>query len=288
MQNAIHMIALFLLIICFISPRMFHIIIHCVINTNRKKVGENVEQYDSISWLYEVLYAGYNKEELGQAFIDEHEELFSRYRNARFHDASCGNGVQAVALKAHGYEISASDISEEMLRLTHAHAIDKKVELSTFKSAWSDIQQHVDHKFDIVLCVGNSISHTRNYSERFETLKRFYEILNEGGTLLLDTRNWDSLVDNGLSYKVLNKRNYGGKTYVPIYLWGRVQLEEESLLRLVFIEFDGERQAEYERTITYTPFSHDALLEMCRESGFVVEKDTFNMDEDRYYVYLRK
>lgn len=247
-----------------------------------------MEQYDTLSRLYEVLYAGYNKEELGQAFIDEHEELFSRYKNGKFHDVSCGNGVQAVALKQRGYEISASDISEEMLRLTKAYAMEKKVELSTFKSAWSDIKHYLNHRFDIVLCIGNSISHTRNYSERVKTLKQFYEILNEGGTLLLDTRNWDLLVENKLTYSILKKRNYCGKTYVPIYLWDYVQLERESLLRLVFIEFDGEGQTEYERRITYTPFSHQALLEVCKESGFVVEKDTFNKDEDRYYLYLKK
>jgi len=152
-----------------------------------------VEQYDTISWLYEVPYAGYNKDELGRGFIDEHEELFSRYSNGRFHDVSCGNGVQAVALKAQGYEITASDISAEMLRLTHAYAMEKHVVLSMFKSAWSDIAHHVDYKFDVVLCVGNSISHTRNQTERVEILKQFYEIMNEGGTLLLDTRNWELL-----------------------------------------------------------------------------------------------
>ena len=88
-----------------------------------------MEQYDSISWLYEVLYAGYDKEELGQAFMVEHEGLLDRYKNGKFHDASCGNGVQAVALKARGYEITASDIIEEMLRLTHSYAMEKQVEL---------------------------------------------------------------------------------------------------------------------------------------------------------------
>ena len=89
-----------------------------------------MEQYDTISWLYEVPYAGYSKDELGRGFIDEHEELFSRYSNGRFHDVSCGNGVQAVALKAQGYEITASDISAEMLRLTHAYSMEKHVVLS--------------------------------------------------------------------------------------------------------------------------------------------------------------
>ena len=46
-----------------------------------------MEQYDTISWLYEVLYVGYSKEEMGQDFIEEHGKLFNRYRNGRFHDA---------------------------------------------------------------------------------------------------------------------------------------------------------------------------------------------------------
>jgi hypothetical protein len=47
-------------------------------------------------------------------------------------------------LKAQGYEITASAISEEMLHLTHAYTMEKQVvDLSTFKSGWSDIKQHV-------------------------------------------------------------------------------------------------------------------------------------------------
>ena len=96
------------------------------------------------------------------------------------------------------------------------------------------------------------------------------------------------LAEKKLTYSILKRRNYNGKTYVPIYLWEQIQLEKESLLKFVFIEFDEDRQTEYERSITYTPFSHEALLEVCRESGFAVEKDTFHMGEDRYYLYLKK
>ncbi len=245
-------------------------------------------EYDALSWLYEVLYAGFNKDELGHAFIDEHSDLLIRYRSGRLHDASCGNGVQAVALRARGYDISASDISEEMLQLTRKYAKNKQVALSTFRSAWDELAQKVTEKFDVVLCVGNSISHTRSYSERVATLRQFYEILKEGGTLLLDTRNWDLLTENSLKYNILKKRDYEGKSYVPIYLWDNVQLERESLLRLVFIEFDQEEQTEYERQITYTPFSHSSLLEAGKEAGFIIEKDTFDAKQDRYYVYLRK
>lgn len=247
-----------------------------------------MDEYDSLSWLYEVLYAGYHKEELGHAFVAEHKELFDRYEHGKLHDASCGNGVQAVALKARGYAITASDISEEMLRLTCAYAREQHVKLYAFRSAWADIRQHVEDKFDIVLCVGNSISHTRDHCERVMTLQQFYEILNEDGTLLLDTRNWDLLSKSNLKYSILKKRDYKGKSYVPIYLWEPVQFEKTSILRLVFIEFSEEGQTEYERRISYSPFSHSRLLEACQESGFKVEKDTFNMEEDRYYLYLRK
>ena len=247
-----------------------------------------MEEYDTMSWLYEVLYAGYNKEELGHAFLDAHDRLFRRYKHGKLHDASCGNGVQAVALKSRGYEISASDISEEMLCLTRSYAQEKQLELYTFKSAWSDLKQRMDENVDLVLCVGNSISHTRDSAERVETLQQFYELLNEGGTLLLDTRNWDLLSESNLKYSILKKRDYKGKAYVPIYLWDPLEFERASQLSLVFIEFSEEGQAEYERRISFTPFSHRALLAACRDSGFKVEKDTFNMEEDRYYLYLRK
>ena len=247
-----------------------------------------MEEYDSLGWFYEVLYAGSNKAEMGQAFIDEHAELLSRNKSGKFHDASCGNGVQAVTLKARGYEISASDISAEMLNLTQAYAQEKHVDLHTFRSSWRELNQHMEDTVDLVICVGNSISHTRDYADRVETLRQFYGLLNEGGTLFLDTRNWDLMIESTLKYNILKQREYKGKNYVPIYIWDPLQIEKESLLRLVFIEFSERGQSEYERRITFTPFSHSSLLAACRDARFKVEKDTFNMEDDRYYLYLRK
>jgi hypothetical protein len=34
-----------------------------------------MDQYDSLSWLYEVLYAEHDTNQLGQAFLTEHEHI---------------------------------------------------------------------------------------------------------------------------------------------------------------------------------------------------------------------
>lgn len=76
------------------------------------------EQYNSLSYFYNVLYAGFESTFLEEIFIDEHQQILSNLKpNAKILDASCGNGIQATALAKEGFNITATDISEDMLEL---------------------------------------------------------------------------------------------------------------------------------------------------------------------------
>lgn len=63
--------------------------------------NNNVEkQYNSMSYFYNVLYSVCDMMEFEKAFIEEYKDLFeSLPQNGKVLDSSCGNGVQATALK---------------------------------------------------------------------------------------------------------------------------------------------------------------------------------------------
>lgn len=247
-----------------------------------------MNQYDSLSWLYEVLYAEYDNNQLGHDFLKEHESLLKVNTDLRIHDASCGNGVQAIALEKAGYKITASDISQEMIKLAKKNSAKVNANLEIFQSDWKEIYHKRKRRYNLILCIGNSIVHTLSREDRKTVLKHFYELLEIDGILLLDSRNWEKRATKKEKYEILRQREYNGKNYIPIYMWENVELEKDSLLKMIFIEITGNQQKEYEVPIQFVPFSHVNLCRDCKDVGFTVQKDTFQDDGDWYCLYLKK
>lgn len=75
------------------------------------------EQYNSMSYFYNVLYSGCDMKVYEDEFINQYKELLNIVpRNAKVLDYSCGNGIQVAALKRNGFNVIGTDISSEMMR----------------------------------------------------------------------------------------------------------------------------------------------------------------------------
>jgi len=64
---------------------------------------------------------------------------------------------------------------------------------------WLDLKEKVTYQpnsFDVITCLGNSLTYLFREKEHKKTLSAFYEILKPGGTLLIDQRNYDAIVQN--------------------------------------------------------------------------------------------
>ena len=247
-----------------------------------------MEQYDSVGWLYEILCAEYNFDDLCRFFLDEHGSLVKQYKNRRIHDVSCGNGIQAIALGQAGYHISASDVSSEMIGLAQKNADDRGLQMDFFQSDWREIPAIPEVRYGLLLCVGNSICHAAGKSDRTSVLCNFYEMLEKGGALILDSRNWELLIRENETYNVLPNRSYRGKNYIPVYLWQTMELEKRSKLKIVFIELSATQQVEYEVTLQFVPFGHRSICKDCKNAGFSIINDTYDSEGENYCLYLRK
>jgi len=56
-------------------------------------------------------------------------------------------------------------------------------------------------RFDAVICLGNSFTHLFSERDRRKALAEFYAALVHDGVLILDQRNYDSILDHGFSSK---------------------------------------------------------------------------------------
>ncbi len=142
------------------------------------------EQYNNISFYYEIFYSGIDSTQFENEFIIQHKEYLDRVpNNAKICDCACGNGIQAIALKKQGFDVMATDISDEMIRLTKKKAKENKLDFPIKRMSWKELSINNPNKFDVVFCWGNSISNSLSKREMKDNLEAIYHTIRANGKL---------------------------------------------------------------------------------------------------------
>lgn len=249
-------------------------------------------EYDKMNWLYNSLYGDMPSEDVKNLhFIKEHEELLSNCpkESAVLIDVACGNGIQATSLAMQGYNTIATDISAEMVKLAAEFSKKHNIELETYQKAWIDLPNMYSNEFNIAFCTGNSLVHSLNFKSRYENLKALSSIIDVNGTLVIETRNWEKIIKDNKRFTVYNKTSYKGIDYIPLYHWTLNGMENEANVEIIFQEINQDGNVNlYESKLSFTPFSHDSLIDMMVDLGLEITKDTYTCDADWYYIYGKK
>jgi SAM-dependent methyltransferase len=126
-----------------------------------------------------------------------------RDRNVkRVLDASCGTGTQTIALARLGYEITATDPSQNMLLKAAEHAKQFNVEskITILRAGFLELPQIVTGPFDAVITKGNALPHLLTDAELETALHNFFNLLRPGGTVLIGIRNFEMLLEDRPSF----------------------------------------------------------------------------------------
>lgn len=121
--------------------------------------------------------------------------LVERYGISTALDAGCGTGFHSLVLDRLGVDVTASDISFEMLRRSASHARSMGARIHTVQSSFQDLPSHLNEKFDAVFCLGNSLVHLIEPSDLEITLKNFSSLLRPGGILFLQVLNYERILN---------------------------------------------------------------------------------------------
>jgi SAM-dependent methyltransferase len=122
---------------------------------------------------------------------------------ARVLDCAAGTGQLAVGLRLLGFDVTASDASGAMVERTESLAADRRVEVPTVICGWEQlIDRGWSNSFDAVFCVGNSITHAPGQTARRNALRQMAAVLRPGGILVLTSRNWEVVRDQGARLRI--------------------------------------------------------------------------------------
>ncbi|MEM1023642.1 MAG: class I SAM-dependent methyltransferase [Myxococcota bacterium] len=133
----------------------------------------------------------------GRFFI----ETLGRLKKRKVLDVSTGTGFHSVRLLKEGFKVTSVDGAPEMLAKAFENGRKHGQILQTVHADWRWLNRDLYGKYDAVICLGNSFTHLFSERDRRKTLAEFYAALRHDGVLILDQRNYDSILDSGFSTK---------------------------------------------------------------------------------------
>ncbi len=145
---------------------------------------------------YEILAKDYEalnpKEEVykQQGFF---QKLIAKYASKTCLDCACGPGFQLHMLSELGLKCYGSDLSTDMLAVAMHRAEGRDI---VFKQEdYRSLQHSWDMKFDMIICMANSIRHMLTEDDTVAALSSMYERLNDKGILVIDNGYADNLIN---------------------------------------------------------------------------------------------
>ncbi len=176
-------------------------------------------------------------------------------------DAGCATGLTSSLFAETGIETKGIDKSRPMINIAKNNYVNQE-NLSFKIASFEKLPQLYNNKFDVVVCLANSISGVGSLHNLSLALKGFYNSLRPGGTLVLQLLNYVSIVDgeflpikatrcNNIIYQRFSERK-GKRLYIYI---NRLDLGVEPLQFEMFRhEFENFTPSEVVATLKKSNF----------------------------------
>lgn len=165
---------------------MRYFLVHRILTKKEKFKKEKVHSYGMVKeQLYKELAKYYDKISSQKNYekeVDFIDKILRKYKikGKKILDVACGTGNHAALLKRKGYQVLGIDVSAEMLRIARKKVSGVKFLLRDMKKL------NLRKKFDVIICLYNTIHYNNNYNELESTLRSFNEHLKQGGVLIFD------------------------------------------------------------------------------------------------------
>jgi SAM-dependent methyltransferase len=201
-------------------------------------------------------------------------------------DAACGTGVDAAALARRGFTVWAADASDAMAEGAAARFRREELAIPLLRCEWADLPAATGERFDVVLCIGNSLVHAVGRDAMVQGLTGLRRMVCPGGHVVIDSRNWEKLHADRQIVQVADRVvTRGRRRCLVLYAWEIPErLGEEHIAHLVFVFENGDRIEAHDHAIAFRPFTLSELRERLELAGLREVDTDFDASHDRYAV----
>jgi len=199
---------------------------------------------------------------------------------AKILDVACGSGGYSIELARVGYDMTAVDLDAEMVRLAAEKARENRLDIDVQVCDMKDIEKRFSQKFNTVFCIGNSIVHLGSPEEISDAIRQMYEVLEPGGSLVLQIINFDRVFRHKISELPPIKNDDIGLEFIRKYIYSN---DKESLVfHTVLTVGSGEKRQRFENSIKLFPVKSADLVYMLVKAGFKDIRDYGGFDRSEY------
>lgn len=173
-------------------------------------------------------------------------------------DACLGSAATTIGLKLAGIQdIISNEIDEDLIIAANIQAEKYNQHLDICSYDWRNLDEKYSSKFDVVLCLGNSLTYLFKKEDQIKTLRNFRNILKPEGKLIIDERNYQYHFLEG-KYKHSRRFIYCGEkvTSYPVFI-------SNSMVVMGYLHKTG-----YKANLVLYPFKEGELEGLLKEAGF--------------------
>ena len=180
-------------------------------------------------------------------------------QNADVLDMACGAGRHAIILSRKGFNITAVDLSENLLSVARQISKTENLKINFVHSDIRDFTTNI--KFQLVLNLFTSFGYFETDEENFAVLKKAYNFLDDKGYFVLDYFNSEYLKNNLIES---SKDNVNGEEIIQ-----ERKIEKSRIVKNINIIRNGESQ-QFEESVRM--YSKDELTIVLNKIGFDIYK----------------
>ncbi len=201
-------------------------------------------------------------------------------------DAACGTGINAAALARQGFRVRATDGSDAMVRAAADRFRREQLGIGVSRCLWADLPVSLGERFDVVLCIGNSLVHAAGADAMVQALDGLREVTRPGGHVVIDSRNWEKLHADRRIVQVPDRSvTRDGLRCVSLYAWEIPdRLEDEHTAHITFVFDHGGRLETHQYPVSFRPFTRETLRERLALAGLRELDTDFDPADDRYAI----
>jgi glycine/sarcosine N-methyltransferase len=230
--------------------------------------------YDTLSSDYDRFVSWPGRLAYEIPFIEQHLRDSARDSSAepalRVLDAACGTGMHAIALARQGFEVAGADLSGGMIEQARANASAAGVKVDLRVAGFGGLAQTFGSAaaFDGLLCLGNSLPHVDGPGEVEQALADFAACLRPGGVLILQNRNFDSVLANQQRWMEPQAHREGAREWLFVRFY---DFEPDGHIQFNILTLTRTGEQAWEQKVTHTrlyPLRQAELTQALRTSGF--------------------
>jgi SAM-dependent methyltransferase len=161
--------------------------------------------FDAYPHEYDILT---NATERAKTHRREVQAIIDRFEPEAVLDAGCGTGLTARLFAARSIATLGLDRSKAMVEIARANHW-RSTRLLTFKVGhFERLPRTLHRRFDLVVCLANSISGVGTVGNLRRTLKNFYAVLCPGGSLILQMLNHSAIGEGDMLPVRVTRKGY--------------------------------------------------------------------------------